>query len=97
MTKFEAGELASDGLTRADRRAYEAKVAGPEREVGQLTMALDLLKKGLTSAHRARSASSASPPDFDRSPRPSLGDQSRPANSASLPYRLDAAGADLHT
>ncbi len=46
MTKFEAGEVASDGLTRADRRAYEAKVAGPEREVGQLTMELDLLKKG---------------------------------------------------
>jgi hypothetical protein len=46
VTKFEAGELASDGLTRADRRAYEAKVAGPEREVGQLTMELDRLKRG---------------------------------------------------
>ncbi len=46
VTKFEAGELASDGLTRADRRAYEAKIAGLEREVGQLTMELDLLKKG---------------------------------------------------
>ena len=73
MTKFEAGELASDGLTRAHRPVYEANVAGLEREVGQLTMELDLLKKGLTSARCARSASSASPPDLDRSPRPSSG------------------------
>ena len=31
-------------------RPYEAKIAGLERKVGQLTMELDLLKKGLASA-----------------------------------------------
>jgi transposase len=58
--KHEAGEFASGGSPRADRRAYEAKIAGLERKVGQLTMELDLLKKkGLTSARRARGASSS--------------------------------------
>jgi transposase len=59
VKKYEAGEFASDGPTRPDRRAYEAKIAGLERKVGQLTMELDLLKKGLTSARRARGASSS--------------------------------------
>jgi transposase-like protein len=58
VKKYETGEFASDGPPRADRRAYEAKVAGLERKVGQLTMELDLLKRGLASARRARSASS---------------------------------------
>ena len=59
VKKYEAGEFASGGSPRADRRAYEAKIAALERKVGQLTMELDLLKKGLTSARRARGASSS--------------------------------------
>jgi transposase len=59
VKKHEAGEFASGGSPRADRRAYEAKIAGLEREVGQLTMELDLPKKGLRSARRASGASSS--------------------------------------
>jgi transposase len=59
VKKHEAGEFASGGSPRADRRAYEAKIAGLERKVGQLTMELDLLKKGLRSARRASGASSS--------------------------------------
>jgi transposase len=59
VRKYEAGEFTGDRPTRADRRAYEAKIAGLERKVGQLTMELDLLKKGLTSARRPRGASSS--------------------------------------
>jgi transposase-like protein len=46
VKKYEAGELASGGPTKSDRRAYEARIAGPERKVGQLAMELDLLKRG---------------------------------------------------
>ena len=59
MRKHEAGEFAGGGSPRADRRIYEAKIAGLERKVGQLTMELDLLKKGLASARRPRGASSS--------------------------------------
>ncbi len=59
VKKYEAGEFASDGPPKSDRRAYEAKIAGLERKVGQLTMELDLLKKGLTSARRARGGTSS--------------------------------------
>ena len=59
VRKYEAGEFASDGPGKADRRIYEAKIAGLERKVGQLTMELDLLKKGLASARRPRGASSS--------------------------------------
>ncbi len=58
VRKYEAGEFAGDGPTQADRRAYEAKIAGLERKVGQLTMELDLLKKGLNSARRPRGGTS---------------------------------------
>ena len=58
VRKYEAGEFASDGPGKTDRRAYEATIAGLERKVGQLTMELDLLKKGLRSARRARGARS---------------------------------------
>ena len=57
--EYEAGELASDGPAKSDRRAYEAKIAGLERKVGQLTMELDLLKKGLISARRASGGTSS--------------------------------------
>ena len=59
VRKHEAGEFAGDGPPKADRRAYEAKIAGLERKVGQLTMELDLLKKGLRSARRASGASTS--------------------------------------
>ena len=59
VRKHEAGEFAGAGPPEADRRAYEAKIAGLERKVGQLTMELDLLKRGLRSARRARDASSS--------------------------------------
>ena len=59
VKKYEAGEFAGDGPVRPDRRAYEAKIAGLERKVGQLTMELDLLKRGLASARRARGAPSS--------------------------------------
>lgn len=58
VRRYEAGEFAGGGPPKTDRRAYEAKIAGLERKVGQLTMELDLLKKGLSSARRARGASS---------------------------------------
>lgn len=41
VRKHEAGEFAGDGPPEADRRAYEAKIAGLEREVGQPTMELE--------------------------------------------------------
>src|SRR3712207_2148707 len=57
VRKHEAGELVGDGRpTTPARRAYEAKIASLERKVGQLTMEPDLLKKGLSSARRARGA-----------------------------------------
>ena len=59
VKKYEAGEFGGDGPIRPDRRAYEAEIAGLERKVGQLTMELDLLKKGLASARRPRGASSS--------------------------------------
>ena len=59
VKKYEAGEFASDGPAKSDRRAYEAKIAGLERKVGQLTMELDLLKKGLISARQARGGTSS--------------------------------------
>ena len=59
VRKYEAGEFAGGGPPKLDRRAYEAKVAGLERKVGQLTMELDLLKKGLISARRARGGTSS--------------------------------------
>ena len=59
VRKHEAGEFAGDGPAKADRRAYEAKIANLERKVGQLTMELDLLKRGLASARRPSGASSS--------------------------------------
>ena len=67
VRKHEAGELVGGGRsTTPDRRAYEAKIAGLERKVGQLTMELDLLEKGLTLARRPRGA----PPSVVSGPEP---------------------------
>jgi transposase len=54
--KYEAGAFAGAGPTTADRRADGAESAGLERKVGRLTMELDLLNKGLTSARRPSGA-----------------------------------------
>ena len=54
VRKYEAGEFVPSELPEADRRAYEAKIANLERKVGQLTMELDLLNKGLASARQPR-------------------------------------------
>jgi hypothetical protein len=59
VTKHEAGEFAGDGPAKADRRAYEAKIAGLERKGGQLTMELDRLTRGLISARRASGGTSS--------------------------------------
>src|SRR3982750_1697651 len=55
--QYEAGDLAGGRPTTPDRRGSEGTIAGLERKVGQLTMELDLLKKGLRSARRAGGAS----------------------------------------
>jgi transposase len=57
--KYEAGDLAGGRAATPDRRAYEAKIAGLERKVGQLTMGLDLLKRGLRSARRMSGGTSS--------------------------------------
>jgi transposase-like protein len=59
VKKYEAGDLAGGRPVTPDRRAYEAKIAGLERKVGQLTMELDLLKRGLRSARRASGGTSS--------------------------------------
>ena len=59
VKKYEAGEFAGDGPAEPDRQAYEAKIAGLERKVGQPTMELDLLERGLRSARRAGGASTS--------------------------------------
>ena len=59
VKKYEAGDLAGGRPATPDRRAYEAEIAGLERKVGQLTMELDLLKRGLRSARRASGASTS--------------------------------------
>src|SRR4051812_50147147 len=69
VTKYEAGDLAGGRPTTPDRRAYEAEIARLERKGGRLTMELDLLKKGLRPARRARGG--APPPRSGPKPPPS--------------------------
>jgi transposase-like protein len=45
IRKFEAGELAEEVHLQEQVSEYQAKVAGLERKIGQLTMELDALKK----------------------------------------------------
>lgn len=56
VKRYEAGGFASDGPAKTARRADAARIASLGRKVGQLTMELDLLKKGLRSARRASGA-----------------------------------------
>jgi transposase-like protein len=46
IRKFEAGELSEEVHLQEQVTEYQAKIAGLERKVGQLTMELDALKKG---------------------------------------------------
>jgi len=56
VRKYEAGEF-TDELAEAVRIAeYEGKIAELERKVGQLTMEVDLLKKGARLGHASKDA-----------------------------------------
>ena len=46
IQKYEAGELTDEVVDAVRIAEYEIKIAELERKVGQLTMELDLLKKG---------------------------------------------------
>ena len=59
IEKYEAGAFDEDRETASSLRGYQAKIAALERKVGQLTMELDLLKKGRRFAHRPRSGRSS--------------------------------------
>ncbi len=48
VEKYEKGELTLDVQREEQIREYEQKIAALERKVGQLTMELDLVKKGLS-------------------------------------------------
>jgi transposase-like protein len=47
VQKYEAGELTDEVVDAVRIAEYEGKIAGLERKVGQLTMEVDLLKKGV--------------------------------------------------
>ena len=59
IEKFEAGAFDEDQEAASLLQDYQAKIAALERKVGQLTMELDLLKKGQRFARRPRSESSS--------------------------------------
>ena len=46
IQKYEAGELTDEVVDAVRIAEYESKIAELERKVGQLTMEVDLLKKG---------------------------------------------------
>ena len=57
VQRLEAGELGDDLADAARIAEYEGKIADLERKVGQLTMEVDLLKKGVKWGARANDAS----------------------------------------
>ncbi len=57
--KYRKGELTLDVQREEQLQEYELKIAALERKVGQLTMELDLLKKGLAVAPPTSSAPSS--------------------------------------
>jgi transposase-like protein len=59
IEKFEAGAYDEDQEAASSLRQHQAKIAALERKVGQLTMELDLLKKGQCFARRPRSGPSS--------------------------------------
>jgi transposase len=59
LKKHERGELTVEAHYEADLQDAEAKIAALERKVGQLTMELDLLKRGLIAVPATSSARSS--------------------------------------
>jgi transposase-like protein len=59
IEKYEAGAFDEDQEAASLLQDYQAKIAALERKVGQLTMELDLIKKGQRFASRPRSGSSS--------------------------------------
>ena len=57
--KYRKGELTLDVQREEQLQEYQQQIAALERKVGQLTMELDLLKKGLAVAPRASSGPSS--------------------------------------
>jgi len=57
--KYRRGELTLDVQREEQLQEADAKIAALERKVGQLTMELDLPKRGLVAAPPATSASSS--------------------------------------
>jgi transposase len=57
--KYRKGELTLDVQREEQLLEYEQKIAALERKVGQLTMELELLKKGLAAAPSPSSGSSS--------------------------------------
>ena len=59
IEKFEGGAFDEDQEAASLLQDYQAKIAALERKVGQLTMELDLVKKGQHFASRPRSGTSS--------------------------------------
>lgn len=59
LRKYERGELVLEAHYEADQREAEAKIAALERKVGQLTMELDLIKRGLIAVPATSNARSS--------------------------------------
>lgn len=57
--KYRKGELTLDMQREEQLQEYQQKIAALERKVGQLTMELDLLKKGLAAAPPASNGASS--------------------------------------
>ncbi len=57
--KYRKGELTLDVQREEEIQEYQQRIAALERKVGQLTMELDLLKRGLVAAPPASSGSSS--------------------------------------
>lgn len=57
--KYRKGELTLDVQREEQLQDYELKIAALERKVGQLTMELDLLKKGLAVVPPANNGASS--------------------------------------
>ena len=57
--KYRRGELTLDVQREEQLQEADAKIAALERKVGQLTMELDLLRRGFVGAPPATSASSS--------------------------------------
>lgn len=59
LKKHESGELAMEAHYEANLQEADAKIAALERKVGQLTMELDLVKRGLIAVPATSNARSS--------------------------------------